>query len=203
MNIGKVKINWLLFLICSVVYFIGYCAGKQISWTYFVISKELKIADLVTILVTISVGMYIANVIEKKNQVNRAEKDLLIKKLERTIDHIENYNREIGKLSYDFASAISGIENIKRSINCVFASMDLVHYLDISKPSKAELLKCIKTINRLSTDTPIHSISSQNPDISILNNVVTIRDNRMRLIASEVEILINNLFRLQFNINSH
>ena len=74
---------------------IGFMSTK---WSFFTISYSFDVADILSLLVTTVVGLYIAHVVQSKQTANRLEQDLVI-------EHIKSLQERLKYLAFDQGSS--------------------------------------------------------------------------------------------------
>lgn len=124
-----VRNNFKIFIaFCSGI-FIGYLSTQ---WSYFNISKEINLIDVLGIIVNLFLAYFISKILEKKNTEHRIEKDIVIEKL-MTISKISSKVLIIDN-KFNFAKANSIFKELSSEIIALKNTIDYMRLkLDESK----------------------------------------------------------------------
>ena len=93
----KLENKYTFFLLLIVGGIIGYIFASITDWSYFIIDKEISIADILSIVVDICLVIWITRVLEKKHQIQVADKGLihkLINELETLLSSLLDFMEE-------------------------------------------------------------------------------------------------------------
>lgn len=192
-----------LILIGTIIFSIGFISGKLTNWGYFTISKEISIAEAISIFLTIGVAIYITNVLERDLQDNRNEKDLLLRRTDEISNKINECLNTISSDTISFFKITHGIQRINLSIRYVFEAIIKLEIESVESDLRDSYVGDIKRLRDLCTNTPIaqEENSEPKPDIEIKDNKVFLSESRRSQVEQELEKLKNKVFMLQVEIN--
>lgn len=178
----------------------GIIIGKVINWPFFKVDERVNLVDIFSIIITLIIAYFIAKVIEKEKEDDRAEKNLIISKLTCSSNTIDDLSDQINKKEILYIDATSKIKKINLDITCAFNGLK-ISTVTLENDERVEINKKIKKIKDLITDTPL-SNQNKNESIKVENGVIKISNARAIEIESELGKLKNEIFLLQMKINS-
>jgi hypothetical protein len=197
---------FIVFILCIISFIIGRII-KIPGKIHF--QNELDGAEIISALISLVLAIYIVYVIERKQNQDRVEKDILI-------DYLAKIEGDLNKLSLFYMSLsgkndLSLITNKNKDIGII-----LNRFLNILEKSNLSTLKCVESVNQiikvrvkslrdLSTKTPrivkgVITYESQMP-VFIEDNKVLYSDNRKKRIIDEIEEMTSDIFSLKIEIN--
>lgn len=92
MNIFKKNTRSLSFLVIIASLFVGVLSGFVIdNWSFFSFNSNISIEAIISVLITTSLGIYIASILQKRISSNNSIKAIIINEL-------ESYKKEIDDL---------------------------------------------------------------------------------------------------------
>ena len=177
---------------------IGYFCGKELDYTCFTLNDEISVVDILTLLVTIFLAIYVGHVIEKVNESSRTEKTLIISSIER----LDNISRDVannfisGKIEYQIAA--SGLKKIGTGIQRIKKRAEMLGWK--TQDEFDEILKKHRQLRNLTTDTPSTDNNDSN-EIKVKQGMIEFSSNRTREIHNEFESFYLLLFELLIKIN--
>ena len=177
----------------------GICIGLPYSIEDVVISWKIELFDLISLIVTILLAIYVAISLERRVQDDRVEKELHIEQInqiEQIINELESILRSDDIQYQDIISRISKIR-IKKN-NIVNAIKDCLPELSaIIKDRTDSITRSIDSLKRLLTETSVDN----NTDVVMVNGILTYSSNRISDISNSIYALENELYRLKIIIN--
>lgn len=187
--------------------FIGFVLGgfaAEIIQHFYSISFEAKLSlgDVIVAATTLLVAVLVTNYLEKHNQTERIEKDLLLRKVEAISKLVEEFEK-----SKENGSLIEIQSSLKRvSVSCIAFNSFLS---DIKYPKdcldESNVVSLISEIRKLATDSPIREIEAHAKrskcNSTVKDGIITLTKDRMALLEGRIDVLKARLLRIQININ--
>jgi hypothetical protein len=153
-----------IFLICSLL--VGVLIGVFLcNWTYFEFEKSIKFTDLIGILATSIIGLYIASVIGHKESSSRAEKDFFINEIKLSLSNIEKLRYYSSVNGFPFQETVALFKEMNMHLNMLQLLLNNSTSCKEIKIGKA-IFKIMKSLRS--------DISSISPDP--LSNVIKIKN---------------------------
>jgi hypothetical protein len=119
------KKAWLTGSIYSIfLLIIGILIGKTVQrWPIIKVKTEVDtigaMVSLISMGVTLGVAYWVASILESRKEANRAEKDLIIKRIDDIYRLIEETSNKVSIQEIDLTLAVSKIKRITVNINSV------------------------------------------------------------------------------------
>lgn len=162
-------------------------------------SWKIELFDLVSLIVTIILAVYVATSLERRVQDDRIEKELHIEQInqiEQILNELENILREE---NIQYANVISRISKIRiKKNNIVNAIKECLPELSSSIKDKTDIItQSIDSLKRLLTDTSVDN----NTDVVMKDGILTYSFNRISDINNSICALENELYRLKIILN--
>ena len=184
---------------------IGWMIGNK--WQIAACELELKfnIVDVLTLIVTIAMGLYIARVLEKDVQDKRIEKDMYLSKInviESICDELENKFQASNGKGLDYKEIVNLEHRIKTKKNTIFKYiLDNSHgkINDKLKTHDEKLKGEFKDLRNNLTQTTVGEVEQQ--DIEIVNNCATYSNERTTCILSSLNTISNSLLEVKVLVN--
>ena len=195
-NIGPYLIVAALFL-C-----IGVTIGKLFNWGYFEISRELSVFDALNLFVTIALGLYIAWILERKKQIERVEKDIIVSKIGEIEKEIHGIITMLDEDKIKYSQINSMIHRLSIVRNSLFSELNGIGIkpTTLGKEHVETLIKEERTkLKRLLTETPIQQ--GGEVEIAVDRNIVKYTDKRKMEIITSACALKELFFVLKMAIN--
>lgn len=195
-NLLKNKCFYISAIVCILV---GIAIGLPFSIEGFSFSWKIEIFDIITLIITVVLAIYVANSLERRVQDDRIEKELHIEQInqiERLLNEIEDITRG-DNIQYN--NIISRISKIRIKKNNVFKAMEecLPEYDSSLKERTGNITQTIEFLKRLLTDTSVGS----NPDVVMKDGILTYSISRISEINNAICGLENELYRLKIILN--
>lgn len=203
MLMKNLKNKILIISIGITLIILGYAIAKYINTPYFVLSKEIDISNLINIAITIWLAIFITDILEKKNNDNRIEKDMMISRIEDLYHITSSIQVESNTGQIHLSEASSALKRINTSLSSVYKLIEKCHFV-ISEEIKNKLKQCLSDLRDLLTSTPAipqDKLNSKDIPIEIKESIVYYNKERISQIEVKIETLKNLLIELQIEIN--
>jgi Ca2+/Na+ antiporter len=197
----KIIQNSIIFL--SILIF-GILLGKFLDWPYLKLDQNVNLVDLISVLLTLLLAYFVVKVIEKEKEDYREEKNLLLKRLERIDDLIEEIHESIESDQIHYSKAAAMIKNISVNLNCLFR-VKLNPAITIDRNTNQVFTIQLKRLRNLLTNTPMIDASQINKSdlpLEVKSGILKISKSRVIEIETELEKLRILVFELQLKINA-
>lgn len=197
----NMKINKYLHIVLIIIVFtFGYIVSKIVNIPHFSIQKEINPIHLISILTTIFVAILISIIFDQHKERNKVGKGLFFDKIEDIYNILEKIHGLIETKKIDLSTATSSIKRLRSSIRFIFVALENKRIVATDHKNRIESI--LKDMNSAMTNTPIaETHSTANTPLSISDGVITYSQQRAAHISSQVEVLKNELFKLQMTIN--
>ncbi len=164
------------------------------------ISPQIPVFDIISLLITVVLAIYVAKILEKDVQNSQVGKQMFLTKIEQNESLLSSLNEYIGQ-EIILLSKINNILHRYRTIQ------NTIHSALKNKKKNGEFSSdCesieneAKELNRLLTMTPIDSSDQSN--ITIRDGKITYSNNRITEITTCLLRIDNMLFNLKHKINN-
>lgn len=206
--------------------FIGFALGRMYNWDAYKINTEVNfnLFDIFSLLITVSVALYIAKVLKRdlqhdlqKKQLSRdmwinrlCQLETILDKIEKKLSESEIYYDTIVSSQHQLRSKLSHMKStLKESENKLSTDNEL-----------KQLMDNINILKRLLTETPVHKTQNTSQTISVKkgkidpgnknqpcisvnkDGIVTYSRQRLLEINRNMELIDNNIFLLKLKIAS-
>ncbi len=191
--------NKLFYIWSIIILLLGIAIGLPFTIHGIAICWKFELFDLVSLIVTIFLAIYVATSLERRVQDDRIEKELHIEQ----IGQIEHLLSEIESIlrteSIQYNNIISRISKIRIKKNSIFnALQECLPEQDASlKDKTSNITQTIDALRRLLTDT---SVDSSN-DVVMKDGLLTYSPTRISDINNAICTLENELYRLKIVLN--
>ena len=111
-----------IFIGC-VIFLAGWIIGNKWQCIECTLDLTFNIVDVITLIVTIAMGIYIAWILEKEVQDNRIEKDMYLTKIgviEGILDELDSMFHTCNGQSIDYKKVVSLEHRIRTKKNSIF-----------------------------------------------------------------------------------
>lgn len=191
--------NKWFYIICFIAFLGGICVGLPFNIDGFTFSWKVELFDIVTLMATIILAIYVATSLESKVQDDRIEKELhivQISQIETLLDEIEHLLRSEQIIYKD---VIYRISTIRKKKNNIFSSINEEGNTNnkIPQENTAKISSAIDNLKRLLTDTSVDNAS----EVTMRDGILSYSSERLSKINHEIDTLENDLFRLKIIIN--
>lgn len=188
----------ILYSILGII--IGFLIAKIPSLSKVSVSPEIPLFDIISLVVTVLLAIYVAKILEKDVQNSQVGKQMYIAKIEQNENILSSINEYLGQETI-MLSKISNLLHRYRSIQSTIHTA----LKDKSKKGKfssdcESIENEAKELNKLLTMTPIDSSDQSN--ITIRDGVITYSNNRITEITTCLLRIDNLLFNLKHRINN-
>lgn len=193
-----------IFIGC-VVFFVGWILGNKWQCIECTLDLTFNIVDVITLIVTIAMGIYIAWILEKEVQDNRIEKDMYLTKIgviEGILDELDRMFHTCNGQSIDYKKVVSLEHRIRTKKNSIFKHILNNSHGKINKELSKydEQLKMeFKDLRNFLTQT---SVSESEPkDIEITDNQANYSSERTTNVLSSINSIDNKLLEIKVLVN--
>lgn len=191
--------NKWFYIICFIAFLGGICVGLPFNIDGFTFSWKVELFDIVTLMATIILAIYVATSLESKVQDDRIEKELhivQISQIETLLDEIEHLLRSEQIIYKD---VIYRISTIRKKKNNIFSSINEEGNANnkIPQENTTKISSAIDNLKRLLTDTSVDNAS----EVTMRDGILSYSSERLSKINHEIDTLENDLFRLKIIIN--
>ena len=157
------------FLVCLILLFFV----KKYFFYDDLVSIQFDPVNVLSIIVNILLVFYVASVLNRKNEEERTEKDVLIKYLKKFQNNLGNdINIFLNSKKLKFSDVVSGLKTFRQEFNSVGSLIKKYKYDYIVSDVDVcmDIDSCIRDINDSFTNT----IKSNNNKLTIDNNQISI-----------------------------
>lgn len=194
--LSKIVISILLILL-------GLIIGKFINFPHFVISKEIDLINILSIIVTIGLAVAITTFFDKRKSDYRTEKDLIIKRVDDIYNICSVLQIEAVSGEIEYTDVAYSIKRINVSINSVYGLINKTNF-NVEKEIKSTFKTSISELRDILTNTPLISekeVELSDIPISVKNGVIHFNRERISHIEMKFDKLKNLLLEWQIIIN--
>lgn len=192
-------------IIGCVILLVGWILGNKWQCIECTLDLTFNIVDVITLIVTIAMGIYIAWILEKEVQDNRIEKDMYLTKIgviEGILDELDGMFHSCNGQSIDYKKVVSLEHRIRTKKNSIFKYILNNSHGKINKELTKydELLKTdFKDLRNFLTQT---SVSESEPkDIEITDNKANYSSERTTNVLSSINSIDNKLLEIKVLVN--
>ena len=178
----------------------GFFIAKIPQMEGVTISPQIPVFDIISLLITVVLAIYVAKILEKDVQNSQVGKQMFLTKIEQNESLLSSLNEYIGQETI----LLSKINNILHRYRTI---QNTIHSALKNKKKNGEFSSdCesieneAKELNRLLTMTPIDSSDQSN--ITIRDGKITYSNNRITEITTGLLRIDNMLFNLKHKINN-
>jgi hypothetical protein len=185
---------------------VGILIGKTIQrWPILKIKTEVDsvnaIFSLISLGVTLAVAYWVASILESKKEANRAEKDLIIKRIDDIYSLIEDTSVKVSIQEIDLLIAVANIKRISVSVVAVIDAVKTTR-ITLEDLHQANIINAISELKNLLTNTPrIKDEHLNNLPIEIREGIIHMSTERRLQIGSEFDKIKSLIFHLELAIN--
>lgn len=187
----------------TLIFIAGWTLGQLLEdFAFIELSTEISVAEITDISVTLIVAYYVANYLEKRIQDKRSEKEIIISK----IDNLDTALADFNALIIDNEGDLLYNKVVIRITRCRKGAF---HLEEISKNRYIKLYKKFESLKNdinklynLCTYIP-PSEDNYNNGISISQNIVKYRKDKIDEFDILLENIRNDIFNLKLEINNY
>lgn len=191
--------NRVFYLWSIVILIIGIAIGLPFSIHGIAFCWKVELFDLITLIITIFLAVYVATSLERRVQDDRIEKELHIEQIgqiERLLSDVETFLRTDNIRYNDIISRISKIRIKKNSISIALQEC-MPEQCAAMKEKTDSITQTIDALKRLLTDTSVES----SDDVVMKDGLLTYSTTRISDINNAICSLENDLYRLKIILN--
>ena len=185
--------------IAIVIFALGWVVGLFAeNWSWFVFSNEVSLLDVISLVITTAIGLYVAVVIQNNLESKRAEKEIIYGQFNFVEQYLAELRSEVSKEqaegSNDIVAKIGGCRKFWSKIVTLIKEK---YGIDLSKYNinPNEFIK----LNQLCTSTPI--IGVQDNSVLAQDGKVSYSETRKNEIYSEIDRIRMTIVDLKLLIN--
>jgi hypothetical protein len=191
---------WLPLSVAILVLILGILIGVWIkNWPLITLKKEVDvfagIASVATILVTLLVAYWVTNVLEKRNNENRSEKEIIAKQLGLLYLILEETRNKVKDGQIIYTLAASNIKRLYMNTAAVIVSL-IKASLELPENHETLIQGELAYLRDLLTKT-----IPNDPDLVVNEGIITISANRQILIDGQLDKVRNEVYNLELAIN--
>lgn len=200
--------NYSIYII---IFIAGFAAGFYffiyfLDFGYF-LSKEVSIQfdplNLVTLFVTILLAIYVARELNKKNEQERVEKDLIIDDIKNfKTNLVSDVKKIIDSEKTNYIQVVSKLKTQRMHLNSILKLIRDYNLLE-NEDLLNKLDDKIRDIRDLLTETPVVAAVNQAPEIIIVNGEITLGSIQREKIDTALNEMGNLIFVLVFEVNKY
>jgi hypothetical protein len=202
------KIWWVILSVFYSIFLlvIGVLLGKTIQrWPIIKVKTEVDtigaIISLISLSVTLAVAYWVASILESKKEANRAEKDLIIRRIDDVYSLIEETSTKVAVQQLDLTIAVANIKRISVNINSVITAVGNTEII-IESIHKDGIVEAIGTLKDLLTNTPpIRDEHLADLPLEIREGIIHMSTDRRLQIDTEFDKIKRLIFNLELAIN--
>lgn len=195
--LSKIIIGVLLLLL-------GVVIGKFINFPHFVISKDIDLVNILSIIVTIGLAVAITTFFDKRKSDYRTEKDLIIKRVDDIYNICSILQTEAISGNIEYTEAAYSIKRINVAIKSVYGLINMSNF-NVEDETKTNFKTSISELKDILTNTPMISekeVKLSEIPISVKNGVIHFNRERISQIEMKFDKLKNLLLEWQIKINN-
>lgn len=190
-------------IIAILLLLLGVIIGKFINFPHFVISKDIDLINILSIIVTIGLAVAITTFFDKRKSDYRTEKDLIIKRVDDIYNICSILQTEAISGNIEYTEAAYSIKRINVAINSVYALINMSNF-NVEDGTKNNFKTSISELKDILTNTPKISekeVELSEIPISVKNGVIHFNRERISQIEMKFDKLKNLLLEWQIMIN--
>ena len=172
------------------IFLLGIVFGVSLcNWSYFEFEKTIKITDLVSIIITAGVGLYIAVVIQDQQSTSRSEKDFFIDEVKVCRSYLEQLKSHATSKKFPFDDTKRLFKELNQHIHLI------VELLKQSKSCKSVSYgeDSFKRIHRLRD-----YITKKSPNA---NREIILNGGEMLHVEAEITKIKKDFYKLILDVN--
>lgn len=163
---------------------------------YFVWDYKVSVFSAISFLITISVTIYVAKIIQRSTQYRVSQNKLLIDKVDDLDAHLKNLSFTVQSDGFSYKKLVASYRLLYLSSRWVIEGIIEIYPQMRRENLQDHFSRKIHDLLNLSTYTP----PKKSYDIKILNDKVTYNSKRRILVLNALSDLRKDFFRLQVSI---
>lgn len=190
-------------LVCAALLSAGFIIGKYASFPNYHFNPSLDIVAIASLFVNIFLARYISKILNKKNEVDKKGKEIIINRLDKVIGNWELFIVTINSNNIHYNNVTSFIKRNRLAITRICKSYE--NYYGFSNSNQIfEIGREMNQLNSLMTYTSPYANLSQGMQepVVIINSIITYTSTRTDEILSKVDVITDKIVKLQLTINS-
>lgn len=170
------------------------------------IDTTINVLDAISLAATISVGIYIAKILQKEVQDKRIEKDMylgLILSVERILNDLETLIENSEESTLHYKRVVSIIHRCRIKKTDVFKALDGIGNKSLKSQINdldQRLKKELQILKTALTETSVNS--SPTPSVKLENNIIHYSEDRIIEIITSINIIESIFFKLEVIVNN-
>lgn len=205
---------------------LGFALGRMYQWDAYKINTvvNFNLFDIISLLITVSVALYIAKVLKRDLQHDlqkkRLNRDMWINRfcqLETILDKIE---KKLSESEVYYPTIVSTQHQLRSKLSHMMAILEKSENMLSTDNELKQLMNNINVLKRLLTETPVNTTQNTNQTITVKNRkiepankiqpsisvnkdgIVTYSRQRRLEINRNMELADNNIFLLKLKVAS-
>lgn len=178
---------------------LGWIIGLFVeNWSWFVFSNEVSLIDVIALVITTTIGIYVADVIQGNLDSKRVEKDIIFGQFNYVEQYLSELRSEVAKHETDgTVDVMAKIGGCRKFWSKIVNMIKEKYEIDLQKEriNPNEFI----TLNQLCTTTPI--VGSEDDSVLARNGIVTYNDTRKNEIFTEIDRIRMIIIDLKLLIN--
>lgn len=179
---------------------IGFLVARIPSLEIISFDTKIPIFDVISLLITIAMAFYVAQILEKDVQNSQQGKQMYLDRINQNEEILLQINEYLQTDTILLTRVTNLLHRFRSRQTSINKALKERIKKDIFKTEQDALEADIRDLKRLLTDTPIDNTDTSN--ISIRNGVVKYSKNRLTEISTCVLNIDNQLFDLKHQINN-
>lgn len=170
------------------------------------IDTTINVLDAISLAATISVGIYIAKILQKEVQDKRIEKDMylgLILSVERILNDLETLIENSEESTLHYKRVVSIIHRCRIKKTDVFKALDGIGNKSLKSQINdldQRLKKELQILKTALTETSVKS--SPTPSVKLKNNIIHYSEDRIIEIITSINVVESIFFELKVIVNN-
>ncbi len=191
---------WLPLSVAFLILILGIFIGVWVkNWPLIVLKKEVDvfagIAAIFTVMVTLLVAYWVTNVLEKRNDENRSEKEIIANHVGLLYLILEETRAKVKDGHINYSLAASNIKRVYVNTATIITSL-VKSSLELEENHETLIQSELSNLKNLLTDTV-----PNDPDLSVANGIITVSANRQILVDAQLDKIRNEIFNMELAIN--
>ena len=184
------------------LFLLGLCVGGIRDFGSFKFNStiEFELFDVFSLVVTICLAIYVANVIEGENQMKQTRLEIWINRFKQIQDISTKLSEVLNTKEIYYTTIVHLLHNM-RSKTSHIKKLAGEHQFTFQKQSEYKaLINLEKQLRRLMTETPV--TTSDKAEVTLKNNILSFSNNRKQEINSCISNIDNVLFCIMVGLTS-
>ena len=175
------------------------------SNTTFKYAESIDLIQILQMIVTLILVVFVASILDRENQELRAEKNLLLKLTDAIYEIIDSIGKEVCNGSITYVVAASEVKRINISIKHLYDVLESTH-IKVDEEVRRRVGNDGVKLRDLLTDTPIDAgaekkISDSNLDVAVKDGMLKFSRKKIIEIERYFDEFKKDIILLQLSIN--